>query len=49
MAMPEEIERRRQVRGLLMLAVVAILFAIVRAMWHGGMHSVFPQGWWRVW
>lgn len=46
---PEHTERRRQVRGLLMLAVAAIGFAIVRAVWSGGAHSVFQGGWWRVW
>jgi hypothetical protein len=39
------LERRRQVRGLLLLALAAILCAILRA----GPHRVFTAGWWRVW
>jgi hypothetical protein len=42
---PEQIERRRQVRGLLLLALAAIVFAILRA----GVHRVFTVGWWRLW
>ena len=42
---PEQLERRRHVRGLLLLAVVAIVFAILRA----GIHNVFTVGWWRLW
>jgi hypothetical protein len=42
---PKEVERGRQVRGLLLLAVAAIVFAILRA----GMHNVFTRGWWRFW
>jgi hypothetical protein len=38
-------ERRSQVRGLLLLAVAAIVFGIVRA----GVHRVFTVGWWRLW
>ncbi len=41
----ESVERRRQVRGLLLLAAVAIVFSIVRA----GVHRVFTVGWWRLW
>jgi hypothetical protein len=41
----ERIERRRQVRGLLLLAIAAIVFAILRA----GAHRVFTVGWWRLW
>jgi hypothetical protein len=41
----EHIERRRQVRGLLLLALAAIVFAILRA----GVHRVFTTGWWRLW
>lgn len=41
----EQIERRRQVRGLLLLAAAAIVFAILRAGWH----RVFTAGWWRLW
>jgi hypothetical protein len=42
---PEHLERRRQVRGLLLLALAAIVFAIFRA----GPHHVFTVGWWRLW
>jgi hypothetical protein len=41
----EQAERRRQVRGLLLLAVAAIVIAILRA----GVHNVFTRGWWRLW
>jgi hypothetical protein len=41
----EQQERRRHVRGLLLLALAAIVFAIVRA----GAHRVFTHGWWRLW
>jgi hypothetical protein len=44
-ATPERLERRRQIRGLLFLALAAILFAILRA----GVHRVFTTGWWRLW
>jgi len=42
---PEDEERRRQVRGLLLLGLAALVFAIVRA----GVHNVFTRGWWRIW
>ena len=42
---PEQVERRRQVRGLLLLAMLAIAFAIFRT----GIHRVFTVGWWRLW
>ncbi len=41
----EQLKRRQQLRGLLLLALAAILFAILRA----GVHRVFPAGWWRLW
>jgi len=41
----EVAERRRQVRGLLVLAAIAIAFSILRA----GVHRVFTVGWWRLW
>jgi len=41
----EHLKRRQQVRGLLFLALIAILFAILRA----GVHRVFTTGWWRLW
>jgi hypothetical protein len=45
MSASHHLERRRQVRGLLLLALVALVFAIVRA----GVHNVFSRGWWQVW
>jgi hypothetical protein len=45
MTTPTHLERRRQVRGLLLLAAAAIAFAILRA----GLHRVFTVGWWRLW
>jgi hypothetical protein len=39
------VERRRQIRGLLVLAAAAIAFAILRA----NPHHVFILGWWRLW
>jgi nitrate reductase NapE component len=41
----QQSERRSQVRALLLLALAAILFAILRA----GVHGVFTPGWWRLW
>jgi hypothetical protein len=41
----ERSERRSQVRGLLWLALAAIVFAILRA----GVHRVFTVGWWWLW
>jgi len=41
----EHLVRRRQLRGLLLLALAVILFAILRA----GVHRVFTAGWWRLW
>jgi hypothetical protein len=38
-------ERLRQARGLILLALAALLFAILRA----GVHRVFTPGWWRFW
>jgi hypothetical protein len=45
MTTPTHLERRRQVRGLLLLAIAAVLFAIFRA----GIHNVFTRSWWRLW
>jgi hypothetical protein len=45
MTTPANLERRRQIRGLLLLALAAIVFAILRA----GVHRVFTVGWWRLW
>jgi hypothetical protein len=41
----ERLERRRQVRGLLMLAIAVLIFSVLRA----GVHRVFGVGWWRLW
>jgi hypothetical protein len=38
-------ERRRQIRGLLALALAVLTFGLLRA----GLHNVFTPGWWRVW
>lgn len=38
-------ERRRQIRGLILLALAVLFFSILRA----GMGHVFPAGWWRLW
>ncbi len=39
------LERRRQIRGLLLLALAILLFSLLRA----GIHNVFTPGWWRLW
>ena len=41
----ESIERRRQTRGLVILAVTVLLFSL----WRFGFDRVFPPGWWRLW
>jgi hypothetical protein len=41
----EQIERRRQIRGLVFLAFAVLIFSITRAGWH----RVFTVGWWRLW
>jgi hypothetical protein len=41
----ERSERRRQVRGLVLLAVAVLVFSVLRA----GVHRVFGVGWWRLW
>jgi hypothetical protein len=38
-------ERRRQIRGLLLLAAVILIFSLLRS----SLHNVFTPGWWRVW
>lgn len=38
-------ERRQQLRGLMLLAFVVLVFSILRA----GVDRVFPAGWWRLW
>lgn len=41
----EQQERRRQLRGLVLLAAAALLFSLMRV----GLHHVFTPGWWRLW
>ena len=38
-------ERKRQIRGLMLLAFAVLLFSILRK----GVSNVFPAGWWRLW
>jgi hypothetical protein len=38
-------ERRRQVRGLLLLALTLFVFSLLR----GGVHRILTPGWWRLW
>jgi hypothetical protein len=38
-------ERRRQIRGLLLLALAILIFSLLRA----DLHNVFTPGWWRLW
>ncbi len=38
-------ERRRQIRGSLLLAIAILVFSLLRA----GLHTVFTPGWWRLW
>ena len=44
-AAAEQLERRRQIRGLLLLAVLAIVVSIL----HAGIANVFTVGRWRLW
>jgi hypothetical protein len=37
--------RRRQVRGLLLIALAVLVFSILRV----GIHRVFTAGWWHLW
>ena len=39
------LERRRQVRGSLLLAGTVLIFSLLRA----GLPAVFRPGWWRLW
>ncbi|MBS1820533.1 MAG: hypothetical protein JST61_00925 [Acidobacteria bacterium] len=39
------IERRRQLRGLMLLAFAVMAFAL----WRAGLDRVFTPGWWRLW
>ncbi|HWB32775.1 MAG TPA: hypothetical protein VG714_06355 [Acidobacteriaceae bacterium] len=49
MAGRETEQQRRQSRGLMWLALAALGLAMARAITHGGVHTVFPHGWWRIW
>ncbi len=46
-SLPERLrrERRRQLRGLMLLVFAVLLFSVLRA----GVSHVFPAGWWRLW
>jgi hypothetical protein len=35
--------RRRQISGLLIVAAVILIIALLR----GDLHAIFPPGWWR--
>ena len=37
--------RKRQMSGLLLIAVAILVVALLRA----NLHDVFPHGWWRIW
>lgn len=41
----EAVERRRQLRGLLWLAVLILAASVARA----GVQNVLSPGWWRLW
>lgn len=41
----EAVERRRQLRGLLWLALLILAASVARA----GTQNVFTRGWWRLW
>lgn len=41
----EILERHSVLRGLILLAVLILLFAVL----HGGASRGFPSGWWRQW
>ena len=45
MTEPEEAERRRQVRGLVWLALAALAFAVLRSAMHGGLRNVSMARW----
>jgi hypothetical protein len=42
---PHQTERRRQIRGLLLLAFAVLAFSVL----HAGIHNVFHPGWWHPW
>ena len=37
--------RKRQVSGLLLIAAIILVIALLRA----NLHNIFPPGWWRFW
>jgi hypothetical protein len=41
----KQAERRRQLRGLMLLAFAVLIFSVLRA----GLHTVFAPGWWKLW
>jgi hypothetical protein len=44
--MPVDLElRKRQVYGLLIVALVLLIAGIARS----SMQDMFPSGWWRIW
>ena len=43
--LPADTERRRQLRGLMLLAFAVMAFAL----WRAGIAPVFTSGWWRLW
>jgi hypothetical protein len=42
---PLQHERRRQIRGLMLLAFAVIAFSVL----HAGIHNVSHPGWWHPW
>jgi hypothetical protein len=40
-----ELLRRRQLSGLLLIAAVILVVALIRS----DLHAVLPHGWWRLW
>jgi len=44
-AVRRQTERHRQIRGLLLLAIVILIVSILVA----GPHNIFTPGWWRLW
>ena len=41
----EALERRRQLRGLLLIAALVLILSVARA----SVENVFPQRWWHPW
>lgn len=41
----EQLERRRQLRFLVLLAIVVVAATAL----HAGLDRAFPPGWWRLW